>query len=48
MYLANILGTVFLLGWLSKILNKTPVKAFTPSAERKMGTRWSFVKKVND
>ena len=27
--------------------NKTPAKAFTPPAEKKMGTRWSFVKKVN-
>ena len=27
--------------------NKTPVKAFTPPAEKKMGTRWSFVKKSN-
>ena len=26
-------------------LNKTPAKAFTPPAEKKMGTRWSFVKK---
>ena len=28
--------------------NKTPAKAFTPPAEKKIGTRWSFVKKVNE
>ena len=25
--------------------NKTPAEAFTPPGEKKMGTRWSFVKK---
>ena len=28
--------------------NKTPAKAFTPPAEKKIGTRWSFVEKVNE
>ena len=28
--------------------NKTPAKAFTPPAEKKMGTRWSFVKKLKE
>ena len=28
--------------------NKTPANAFTPAAEKKIGTRWSFVKKVNE
>ena len=28
--------------------NKTPAKAFTPPAEKKIGTRCSFVKKVNE
>ena len=27
-----------------KLLNKTPAKAYTSPAEKKMGTRWSFVK----
>ena len=29
-------------------MNKTPAKASTPSAEKKIGTRWSFVEKVNE
>ena len=29
-------------------VNKTPAKAFTPPAEKKIGTRWSFVEKVNE
>ena len=28
--------------------NKTPAKAFTPPAEKNIGTRWSFVEKVNE
>ena len=30
------------------IMNKTPAKAFTPPAEKKIGTRWSSVEKVNE
>ena len=29
-------------------LNQMPAKAFTSLAEKKIGTRWSFVKKVNE
>ena len=28
--------------------NKTPAKVFTPPAEKKIGTRWSFVEKINE
>ena len=28
--------------------NKTPAKAFTPPAEKKIGTKWSFVEEVNE
>ena len=28
--------------------NKTPAKAFTPPAEKKIGPRWSFVEEVNE
>ena len=31
---------------LQRKLNKTPAKAFTPPAEKKIGTRWSFVEKI--
>ena len=29
-------------------LNKTPAKAFTPPAEKKISTRWSLVEEVNE
>ena len=30
------------------ITNKMPAKTFTPPAQKKIGTRWPFVEKVNE